>query len=101
MRQRPTEQEAEEAIQAIMRDGYSRRYAEMAFAAEWAEAHGLPLGCTNDEPIDTIEDLVAHYGEEGAAEILRHPIERARFGLPPLDEAEAPRAEGATRAAGT
>lgn len=86
MRQRPTDEEREQAIQSMLRDGYSRRYAELAFAAEWAETHGEPLGCIDETPMETIEDLVAYFGEEGAAEILRHPMERARFGLPPLAE---------------
>ena len=85
MRQRMPDDEFERAVRALLRDGYDRRFAEQSVLAEWAEAHGQPLGCCDDAPIGSVEDLVAAYGEQA----LRHPIERARFGLPPLSEAEA------------
>jgi len=94
VRRRPSDEEREQAIRAIMRDGYDRHYAEMAYDAEDAEAHGEPLGCTVSGDTSTIAGLIATYGEEVAAQILQHPMERARFGLPPLAEPQPTTARG-------
>ena len=81
MLQKVTDDEREQAVQAIMHDqGYVRKIAEWIYA----EDHGEQLGCIVDAPMDTVDDLIAFYGDEVAAEVLQHPMMRERYGLPPL-----------------
>jgi len=89
--QRATDDEREQAVQAIMRDqGYVRKIAEGIYAEE----HGEQLGCIVDAPMDTVDDLIAFYGNDVAAEVLQHPMMRERYGLPPLGtEATQPAAQ--------